>query len=495
MGKHSVKGISYWEARSRRKDLRNRSKAPRNNGPIKMRWMVFVFIFGIVAGGSLGYFYKPIAKAGAELYLSFKSSQWQVDKTETKEVEENLTPVSEDPDKSVNILVLGSDEGSNKGESGYCRSDVMMLVCLQERDKKAVVISIPRDTKVSLAGHGTNKINAAHSYDGPSGAIAAVNDLLGLDVHHYISMNFVGFKQIINALGGVPIHLEKAINDPHAGYLPKGDLLLDGEQALVIVRSRRLPGGDIDRIKSQQGFLKALLKKATEMADVWKAKQMVDIVASTCKMDFSAGQLLTLAEEMRGFTLESVQFMTVPGVAKNIGGASYFVADEELIPLIAQEVNQNNQISPELTAKINDASILDPNNERVQTLNAPDADVITVLGTGKSVTSSVPTVATELKLLGHAEVHEGKANSNHATTTIYFRGEAKDMAANLKNSVPEFKNADLVQDNEVAVDYNSPIVVVLGTGFQTPSLVSIYGRVMIPSVDFKNLGEKVNSIG
>ncbi|MBN1290133.1 MAG: LCP family protein [Actinobacteria bacterium] len=462
---------------------------------MRLRWMVFVFVFGLVAGASVGYFYKPIAKAGAELYLSFKSRQWQVDKKENKEVEESLTPVSEDPDKSVNILVLGSDEGSNKGETGYCRSDVMMLVCLQERDKKAVVISVPRDTKVSLSGHGTNKINAAHSYDGPSGAIAAVSNLLGLDVHHYISMNFEGFQQIVNALGGVPVHLEKPINDEHSGYLPAGDLLLDGEQALVIVRSRKLPGGDIDRIKSQQGFLKALINKAAGMADVWKAKQMVDIVASTCKMDFSAGQLLTLAEELRGFTLENVQFITVPGVAKNIGGASYFVADEELIPSIAQEVNLTNQLSPELMVKINNASILDPNNERVQTLNAPDADVITVLGTGKSTTAAVPTVAAQLRLLGHTEVHEGKANSPHGTTTIYFRGEAKDMAADLKNSIPEFKNADLVQDHEVAVDYNSPIVVVLGTAFQAPPLVSIYGRVMIPSVDFENLGKKVNSIG
>lgn len=495
MGKHSARGISYWEARGRRKDLRNRSKAPKTRGPLSKTWLIIVFIIGLIAGGSVGYFYKPIAKAGAELYLSFKSRQWQVDKEEKKEVEESLTPVSEDPNKSVNILVLGSDEGSNKGETGYCRSDVMMLVCLQERDKKAVVISIPRDTKVRLPGYGTNKINAAHSYEGPSGAIAAVNDLLGVDVHHYISLNFEGFKQIINSLGGVPIHLEKAINDPHAGYLPAGDLLLDGEQALVIVRSRKLPGGDIDRIQSQQGFLKALINQATQMADVWKAKQLVDIVAGTCKMDFTAGQLLTLAEELIGFQLDNVQFLTVPGVSKNIGGASYFVADDELISKIAVEVNETNTISAELQAEIDAANILDPNHERVQTLNAPDADVITVLGTGTSVNTNVPTVASALRLMGHAEVYEGKAKSSHATTTIYYRGEAKDMAAQLQASVPEFAPAELIQDNEVATDYNSPIVVVLGTAFQSPPLVSIYGRVMIPSLDFESLGKQVNSIG
>jgi len=94
----------------------------------------------------------------------------------------------------------------------------MMLVCLQERYKKAVVISIPRDTMVQISGHGTQKINAAHSFNGPSGAIDAVKNLLGIDVHHYISMQFTGLRQIVNALGGIPIHLNQPINDPHSGY-------------------------------------------------------------------------------------------------------------------------------------------------------------------------------------------------------------------------------------------------------------------------------------
>lgn len=492
MGKHSKQGISYWEARRRRKDLRNRAKGrqPRRRGPYSWVWYAAFFTLGIMAGAALGYYAKPVAKLGARVYLSFKEKQWQPSGEEKKEVAQSLTTLSNDPDESVNTLIIGSDAGSNKGESGWCRSDVMMLVCLQERDKRAVVISVPRDTKVELPGYGTNKINAAHAYGGPSGAINAVKDLLGIDVHHFISMNFDGFKEIIDALGGVPIHLGTAIRDPHAGYLPAGDLLLDGEQALVIVRSRKLPGGDMDRIKSQQAFIKALMHKAEGMKDVWKAKQLVDIVASRCQMDYTAGELTNLAEELRGFKVEDVQFVTMPGDARNIGGASYVVANMPLVAQLATEVKQDTFISPELSAKL-----ASPNSRRIEEVYGPDADVATVLSGTRGVAWMVPTVAQQLRMMGREKVFEGAARQVHQKTTIIYRKEAKERSAEIRDSVPEFADAVMVQDDEIAGEYNSPVVIVLGGGFTTPNLISIYGRVMKPAVEFKSLGSSVKSFG
>lgn len=490
MGKHSKHGISYWEARRRRRDLRNRArgKQPRRMSSARWAWFVSFFVVGILAGSALGYYAKPILKFAARTYLSFKEKQWQPSGSEKKEVDESLAQLSRNPDESVNTLIIGSDEGSNKGEGGWCRSDVMMLVCLQERDKRAVVISVPRDTKVELSGHGTEKINAAHAYGGPSGAIDAVKDLLGLDVHHYISMNFNGFKKIIDALGGVPIHLNSPINDPHAGYLPAGDLMLDGEQALVIVRSRKLPGGDIDRIQSQQAFLKALMHKAESMKDVWKAKQLVDIIASTCQMDYSAGELTNLAEELRGFKVADVQFVTVPGEAKFINGGSYFVANRTLLSELTDEVERNNVISAALRARLQS-----PESRRVEELYGPDADVITVLAGSKGVAWMVPTIAEELRLMGHEKVFEGQARQVHQKTTVIYRKEAKERCSALVKSVPEFEGADVVLDDEIAGQYNSPIVVVLGSSFTTPNLISIYGRVMKPAVDVERLGRPVKS--
>lgn len=449
------------------------------------------FIVGFLVGGVLGIYAKPLAKLGAKLYLATKEKKWQPKGKEKKEVEKSLNPISPDPDKSVNTLVMGSDSGSNKGEKGWCRSDVMMLVCLKEKDKKAVVVSIPRDTRVMIPGHGVEKMNAAHSFGGPAGAINIVKQFLGVDVNHFVSMDFDGFRRIIDALGGIPIHLSKPINDPHAGYLPAGDLLLDGQQALVVVRSRRLPGGDVDRIKNQQAFLKAVIKKADNMRSVWKAKQLVDIVASTCQMDYSAGDLMTLAEELRGFSIDKVQFATLPGHSQTIGGASYFLADEPRVAEIMAEVKNNTEISPELMARLQVYS--QGNQSQVQELYSPTSDVITVLSSGKAGIGAVPTVAEELRLLGHQKIFEGMANQVLPKTTIYHRREAKGISEDIKKTVTEFADADVVLNDQVTSQYNSPIVVILRAGFATPNLLSLYGRVLKPAVNVNNLGRRVKS--
>ncbi|MHB8893853.1 MAG: LCP family protein [Candidatus Geothermincolia bacterium] len=494
MGKHSAQRSSYWEARRRRRDLRKsasaKAKGPRRRGSYKLYWFAIFLAIGLVVGGALGFYYKPIAKLAAKAYLAVKIKKSHVAGNEGKQVAKELKPISTDPNKSVNTLIMGSDAGSNKGEGGYCRSDVMMLVCLQERDKKAVVISIPRDTMIQIPGYGTQKINAAHSFRGPSGAIAAVQDLLGIDVNHFISMQFEGFEKIVNALGGVPIHLNQAINDPHAGYLPAGDLLLDGEQALVVVRSRRLPLGDVDRIKSQQAFLKALMTKAETQKSVWKANQLVNIVTENCKMDYSAGQLMDLATELQGFKLENVQYVMVPGDSKYISGVSYFVADMPLLAQVATDVKANTQISPEMQAKLQAAQ---GDTRRVEELNAPNSDVISVLTGVKTSSGAVPIVSQELRLMGHQKVYEGSTKEPLAKTTIYYRKEAKANCGAMLQAVPEFAGADVIQNEQIPTQYNSPIVVVLGAGFNTPNLVSIYGRICKPAFNFENLGKQVNS--
>ena len=489
MGKHAQR-TSYWEARRRRRDLRKRAKGKPARGlrPLGRPWFVAFLIAGILAGGAIGFYAKPLAKLSAEAYLYFKQGKWQPKGAESGKVKTALTPLSNDPSKSVNTLVIGYDKGSNPGESGWFRSDVMMLVCLQEKDKKAVVLSIPRDTKVELPGYGTQKINAAHSYGGPSGAIDAVKALTGLDVNHYISMDFTGFEKIVNAIGGVPIHLNTPINDPHAGYLPAGDLLLDGWQALVLVRSRNLPNGDIDRIRSQQAFLKALMDKAQSMKSVWKAKQLVDIAASSSQMDYNAGQLTNLAEELRGFQISNVQFVTVPGTSPYINGVSYFVANTSLLARITADIQRDNWISPELLAELKS-----PVSQRVEELNAPNADVIAVLAGSKSAGSKVSTVAQELRFMGHQKVLEGQTKEAYPNTVLIYRKEAQANLESIKASVPEFASAQVIEDAQTAGKYNSPVVVVLGADFNTPDLLSIYGRAMAPAVSIDGMGRQVKS--
>lgn len=466
-------------------DTDDRAQRPRR----RHRYRLIILIVVVVAiTCTVVFFGKPIARLAANAYLSLKLGKSHLKGQEGADVKEALTRLSADPDKSVNTLVMGSDAGSTKGEGGYCRSDVMLLACIQERDRKAVVISVPRDTMVELAGHGTQKINAAHAFGGPAGAIDAVKSLLGIDVHHYISMQFTGFQKIVNALGGIPIHLNKEIDDPHAGYLPAGDLKLDGWQALVLVRSRNADNGDLDRIQSQHTFIKALMAKAETMKSVWKANQLVDIVASNCKLDYSASQLLDLAMELRQFKPEDVQFVTVPGVDEYIKGVSYFVPNKGLITSMAEQVESKNWISDTLVEKMKNDGV-----SRAQMLNAPDADAISVLSGTSSSAWAVPTVAQELKLMGHTKVYQGQTKHELAQTTIYYRREARLNARAIIKAIPELKNANLFESSDVTTQYNTPVVIVLGSKFKTPNLVALYGRICAPAFDFDNLGTKVTS--
>jgi LCP family protein required for cell wall assembly len=341
---------------------------------------------------------------------------------------------------------------------------------------------------VEIPGHGTQKINAAHAYGGPAGAIPAVKNLRDMDVHHYISMQFTGFEKIVDALGGVPIHLARAINDPHSGYLPAGDLNLDGWQALVLVRSRNADNGDLDRIESQHTFIKALMAKAEKMKSAWKANQLVDIVASNCKMDYSAGQLMDLALELRTFKTDDAQFATVPGSAQYIKGVSYFVSDPTLITRMVKQVESDNWISSELAEKLKNDGV-----SRADILNAPDADAISVLSGTSSSAWAVPTVAQELKVMGHTKVTQGHTRQPLSKTTVYYRPEARTNCRAIIKSIPELEDADVFESKEVATIYNTPVVIVLGSKFTTPNLVSIYGRICKPAFAFQDLGTLVKA--
>lgn len=492
MGRHSAKRISYLEAKSRSKNLRKRTKALKKREPMKKRWFVVAFLIGLLLGGTFGFFHQSLLDLGAKIYLSFKESSWEPGGKEKKEVEKALNPISGDPSKSINTLVLGSDKGSNKGEGGWCRSDVMMLVALRETEKKAVVISIPRDTRVELPGHGYGKINAAHAYGGPSMAIDVVKDLLGMEVHHFVSLDFDGFQRIIDAIGGVPIHLSKPINDPHSGYLPAGDLNLNGWQALVLVRSRKLPAGDIDRISSQQAFMQALINKLAKVGKGWKAKTLLDIVASSCQTDYTGSELLTLTEELKDFSPSNVQFVTLPGVIKNIGGGSYFIADEPLVTEIALEVSTSNQISPELMAKL-EAESQRSSGSPAEMPYEPGEDVITVVAGSSKQLANAQAVAEELKLFGHEKVAVGKSKTRQSQTTIYYRPEIKSSFARIKGEVPELSRVDGVAGIDVPVTYNSGVVVVLGEKFHTPDVYAIYGRALERAFDFESFGKMPES--
>jgi LCP family protein required for cell wall assembly len=165
-----------------------------------------------------------------------------------------------------NILLLGSDR--RPGEKGPVRADTIML--MRYGGGKAARLSIPRDTQVSIPGHGTSKINAAYAYGGPPLMIETLKQWLGIEVNHVVEIDFTGFPKFVDALGGVNMTFGHCIVSRFEGrtiHFRRGKHHLNGKQALDVVRVRKNrcepSESDLTRARRQQQFLEAVKGRLT----------------------------------------------------------------------------------------------------------------------------------------------------------------------------------------------------------------------------------------
>lgn len=239
----------------------------------------------------------------------------------------------------TNWLLVGSDsrqgltqqqikelDTGDQADAGGARTDTVMLLHVPSGHGAATLVSLPRDTLVSIDGHGENKLNAAYAFGGPMLLTRTVEEITGLRIDHYLEVGFGGFVGVTDAVGGVPMCLDGAVNDPLINLdLAPGCQVLDGDQALKYARSRHaFAGGDLDRIQHQRQFLTALVKKATSpgvLADPLHSVPMV----------LRGTQTLTLSDGDHVWTLASLGYAllrrgapataTVPvGGSRNVAG-------------------------------------------------------------------------------------------------------------------------------------------------------------------------------
>jgi LCP family protein required for cell wall assembly len=173
----------------------------------------------------------------------------------------------------TNWLLIGSDSRAGltdeqkkdlaTGDAAGSRTDTIMLV--HTGGAGTSLISLPRDSYVPIAGHGRNKLNAAFSFGGAKLLTQTVEQSTGLRVDHFAQIGFGGFADMVNAVGGVNLCIDRPINDPKAGLnLDRGCQKLDGAQALGYVRTRATANADLDRVQHQRQFLSALVSQSAK---------------------------------------------------------------------------------------------------------------------------------------------------------------------------------------------------------------------------------------
>jgi LCP family protein required for cell wall assembly len=224
------------------------------------------------------------------------------------------------PGQPFNILLLGAD--FRKGDTAY-RTDTIVVARIDPQQKKVWMISIPRDTRVFIPGHGYAKINAAHTYGGADLVLKTVKQFTGLPISHYMEVNFVGFEDAVNAMGGVWVTIPQAIDDPkaasqsvhqRASKIAAGYQKLDGEHALTFVRSRDgYADQDISRMKAQQIFFKAVADQLSKSTDVAKTIRVVNAITPYVQTDMNLMDLLKTALAMKGAGAKNIYTATLTG--------------------------------------------------------------------------------------------------------------------------------------------------------------------------------------
>jgi LCP family protein required for cell wall assembly len=211
-----------------------------------------------------------------------------------------------DDTPGTTYLLVGSDkredltkedrEELGTGNAAGERTDTIIMLHVPDGDGPRLLLSIPRDSYVDIPGHGLDKINAAYSLGGPSLLVQTVEKATNVRIDDYVEVGFAGFVDVVDAVGGITICPEVAIDDPKAGdlKLEKGCQDVDGITALGYSRSRAFPLGDITRAEHQREVITAVGKKAASWQTVvfpWRYLQVNMAAAETLRVGENVGPI------------------------------------------------------------------------------------------------------------------------------------------------------------------------------------------------------------
>ena len=229
-----------------------------------------------------------------------------------------------------NIIVLGVDERAEEHDVG--RSDTLFVVMFDTKNKAASLLSVPRDTRVRIKGHGWDKINHAYAYGGRELTQKTTEELLGIKINNYVMVDFKGFVGLVDAIGGVDINVEKNMYyyDTWDGFkidLKKGMQHMDGKTAIQYVRYRD-EEGDIGRIRRQQHFIMAVYDRITSANMLLHIPGLAKQLTNMVKTDLPLTDMVDLGRALHAMVkAKGLAMATVPGTPEYIDGISYWLPD------------------------------------------------------------------------------------------------------------------------------------------------------------------------
>ena len=382
----------------------------------------------------------------------------------------------------TNLLIMGSDsrEGDGNdayGEAGGARSDTTLLVHLYNDRKDALVVSIPRDSMVEIAGctkpDGTQtrpyetKFNAAFAFGGPVCTIKTVEKLTNVRIDNFVVVDFKAFKTVVDAIGGVEVCLTTPVYDPvrnggGSGLdLPAGYSNITGEQALAFVRARESlgDGSDIGRIERQQQFIASMIRGMTEkglLTNPQMIYRVLGAITASIKTNPEFADIQTLqnfALSMGGLSPSRITFVTLPFEYRGDGSVYWTAETDALWEAIRLDqkwpvVEPTPSASPSMSPVASVTTVAPkPSDISLSVLNAT-----TTVGLAK-------TAASELEAKGYNLIKVGNSTKRLTQSEILYKSDQLEAAKVLAAQTGITK---LTLDNSLV----SPIVLLVATDWK-----------------------------
>lgn len=354
----------------------------------------------------------------------------------------------------MHILVLGIDYNGYgrhlSADGGRTRTDTLLLVRIDPRDRRVSALSIPRDTRVELPGYGIDKINAANVYGGADLVKETVTGFLGVPVDRYVKLDLKGAEKLIDLIGGVDLDVERAFHyDDWAGrlhvHLKPGYQHLGPKEAVAYARFRHDNQGDLGRVTRQQRLLQAVAAKLFQPGNLLRLPQLLGVARDHIETDLTPADLTHLVATVPDLWRQEMRWATVPGHYSLWRGVSYWEAD----------VAGTGTLVARLFSR---APLAADDSCRVLVLDAQKRPAV------------VQQVAAALEAQGFAIAGIRQVSARHYPTTMLIDRRADEQPARWQQlqtliRPEQTRLGDPIGDEAFEGDY----VVILGPRFQTPT--------------------------
>ncbi|MCP3027171.1 LCP family protein [Halobacillus sp. A5] len=289
-------------------------------------WKVSLFILAlfVVVGGSV-------------LYTAYNSVKSTVDEDvhETVDsIDNDVTKKKVEDQEPLNILLLGVDEREN--DRG--RSDTMIVLTLDPNNEKMQMVSVPRDTRTDIIGHGTvDKINHSYAFGGSDMAVDTVENFLDIEIDYFSRVNMEGLQQLVNAVDGVTVDNEFAFDNGSYSF-PEGEQHLDGREALAYVRMRKDdPQGDAGRNERQRQVIEGVISEGASFSGVNKFNDILQVLGDNVSTNMQFSDMRTLATDYRA-ARKNIDTYQVEGDGTYIGDTWYLLVPDGEVQKVHQMI-------------------------------------------------------------------------------------------------------------------------------------------------------------